>query len=402
MVLRWRVAQVCWALLIVATVGVGLAGLVRGWNHPHLLAGESLSETAATLGLGVYPTIVIGLVIPAVVYTAVAVFVVWRRPRDVMALVFGVTILTNGAVLSRTTQVAYVLVPSTQLLALAIWLIAPTAAAFFLITFPDGRIRQRWSLAAPMLAVIAFVAYPRSVEAILYLPSLPAETGRFWTAVGLASGAYLLGALVQIRRYRHGATSRERQQIKWAIFPLLALLAWVFVVGLLVIAVDHRSAFGAMLLGVIVLTLALPIAWSKAILRHGLYEIDRIISRTASYALIGGALAAVYAGSVVGLQALLPVAGSEIAVAGSTLAAAAAFQPVRLGVQRAVDRRFNRAGYEADRVVEQFTHRLRQEVDLEAVATGLQATVSRTMQPESVGLWLAPRDMAGSTAPDSV
>ncbi|HSK95086.1 MAG TPA: hypothetical protein VK891_00590, partial [Euzebyales bacterium] len=114
----------------------------------------------------------------------------------------------------------------------------------------------------------------------------------------------------------------------------------------------------------------------------------RIISRTVTYALVAGVLGLVYAGSVVGLQAVVPVGGSDLAVAGSTLAAAALFRPLQTRVRRTVDRRFNRARYEVGLVTEQFATQIRREVDLGTVVDDLRAVVNATMQPSSVALWL--------------
>jgi hypothetical protein len=106
---------------------------------------------------------------------------------------------------------------------------------------------------------------------------------------------------------------------------------------------------------------------------------------------VAGVLGLVYAGSVIGLQEIVPSGGSDVAVAGSTLAAAALFHPVRRRVQRAVDRQFNRARYEAVVVTQDYTRRLRQQVDLDAVTHDLLAVVDRTMRPAAAKLWLRAR-----------
>ena len=126
-----------------------------------------------------------------------------------------------------------------------------------------------------------------------------------------------------------------------------------------------------------------------AILRYRLYDIDRLISRTFSYAVLTGLLVGVYALVVTGVTRLLPVSSSQ-AVAVATLAAAALFQPLRRRLQSAVDRRFNRARYDAAQTVEAFTVRLRDEVDLETVRVDLLAVVGQTLEPKHAGLWLRP------------
>jgi DNA integrity scanning protein DisA with diadenylate cyclase activity len=136
-----------------------------------------------------------------------------------------------------------------------------------------------------------------------------------------------------------------------------------------------------------------PIAVGVAILRYRLYEIDRIISRTISYALVTGLLAATFAILIVGLQAVLTpfTGGQTVAVAASTLAVFALFQPVLRRVRRAVDRRFDRARYDGERTAAAFSERLRDQVDMETVTTDLRATVAGAIAPTDLGVWIRPR-----------
>jgi hypothetical protein len=130
----------------------------------------------------------------------------------------------------------------------------------------------------------------------------------------------------------------------------------------------------------LVAVLALPLSMGVAILKYRLYDIDRILSRTVAYAIITGLLVGVYAGLVLLATQVLRFS-SPVAVAASTLAAVALFTPVRRRVQRAVDRRFNRARYDADQTVTRFAARLQDAVDLDSVRADLQATVSGSLQP---------------------
>ena len=128
---------------------------------------------------------------------------------------------------------------------------------------------------------------------------------------------------------------------------------------------------------------------ARPILRYQLYDLDRIISRTLAYGLLTVLLGGGYAGVVLGLGQLLG-RDSSLVVAAATLAVAAAFQPARRRIQRAVDRRFNRRRYDAARMIQAFSGRLRQQVDLEALTGELLAVVEQTMQPTRVSLWLRP------------
>ncbi len=133
-----------------------------------------------------------------------------------------------------------------------------------------------------------------------------------------------------------------------------------------------------------------PVAIIIAILRYRLYEIDRIVSRTLSYALMTALLAAVFVGTNLGLQAIVSNAtgGSTLAVAASTLVVAALFQPVRRRIQAQVDRRFNRARTDADRVVAAFAALTRDEVDLGELRRSIHATASEAVHPAGAALWL--------------
>jgi hypothetical protein len=134
----------------------------------------------------------------------------------------------------------------------------------------------------------------------------------------------------------------------------------------------------------------LPIAIGIAILRYRLYEIDRIVSRTIGWAVVSAILVAVFAAIILVTQAVLaPLTSSNtLAVAVSTLAVAALFQPLRRRVQRGVDHRFNRARYDAEQIIAAFAERMRDEVDLDQLAAEITPTVSRTVQPTSLSLWL--------------
>ena len=140
----------------------------------------------------------------------------------------------------------------------------------------------------------------------------------------------------------------------------------------------------------LVAVLALPVSMGVAILKYRLYDIDRILSRTVAYAIITGLLVGVYAGLVLLATQVLGFA-STWAVAASTLAAAALFTPLRRRVQRLVDRRFNRARYNADRTVAMFAGRLQDAVDLDTVHTDLLSTVSASLQPAHLSVWLQER-----------
>jgi hypothetical protein len=204
----------------------------------------------------------------------------------------------------------------------------------------------------------------------------------------------VVGAGSLVGRFRR-ARGTERQQLKWlALAAVLAAALLGAALTSLIVQGDNAFAFQGSLAGCVAL---LPLAIGAAVTRYRLYDIDRIVSRTVAYALLTVLLGLGYAAVVLGLGRLLPQ-DSSLAVAGATLAVAAAFQPARRRVQRAVDRRFNRRRYDAARTLDGFARRLRDQVDLDALHGELLAVVDQTMQPTRASLWLRPRTAPGAAA----
>ena len=194
----------------------------------------------------------------------------------------------------------------------------------------------------------------------------------------------LLAACSLIVRYRR-SRGVERQQLKWFTSAAVAMIGGFILLGL-------GDAMGFTRPGIVDATLfMLPsIAAGIAIFRYRLYAIDRIISRTVTYALVTALLIGVYVGAVTLMSAAIdPLAGeSPLAVAVATLAAAAAFRPAQQRVQRAVDRRFNRARYDVQRTVEGFRERVRSDVDLDRLCADLVTVTHDALQPATAVVWL--------------
>jgi hypothetical protein len=186
----------------------------------------------------------------------------------------------------------------------------------------------------------------------------------------------------------------QRQQTKWVALCfglLLVVLLLGFVIPSLVVDTANPW-FAWALLATVPLIVLFPVSVAIAILRHRLYDIDRLITRTLTYGLLTVVLGAVYAAAVVVLgQALNPRGGdSTLAVAASTLLVAALFQPARRRIQHTVDRRFNRRRYDAAKTIEAFSARLREEIDLDTLSVELLGVIDQTMQPTKASLWLRP------------
>jgi len=273
-----------------------------------------------------------------------------------------------------------------------------TLPALFL---PDGRLRsRRWrlvvasSVTGAALTVVAGALSPGPLEEMgidnpMGLAGPAGNVAAVLTIVGILLHWLSLppAAVCVVLRFR-ASRGVERQQLRWVAAGVAAAVA-----GLLVSLPGGLGiAPGWISIVIFPALLCPPVAVAVAVLRYRLYDLDRVVSRTLAWALLTGLLGLGYAAVVLGLGRLLPE-GSSLAVAAATLAAAAAFSPLRRRVQGLVDRRFNRRRYDAAGTVEAFAARLRDQVDLDVLHTELLAVVDQTVQPTRASLWLrgAPR-----------
>ena len=258
------------------------------------------------------------------------------------------------------------------------------------LLFPTGRpVSPRWR----------WLVWSSGVSGATVLFATIVGTKR-WTDFNLPNAAYhptlsnvvviagpvmvisVVGSIASVVvRYRR-SSGVLRQQLRW--FVWACLVAIVVLVPELVL---NRHTIVTVVLQLLVV-LGVPLAIGIAILRYRLYDIDRVISRTVSYVIVTGVLVGCYVGVVALATRLLPFS-SAVGVAASTLFVAAAFNPLRRRVQAGVDRRFNRARYDAARTVDVFAARLRDEVDPELVRLDLLDVTARAVQPTRVSLWLA-------------
>jgi hypothetical protein len=276
-----------------------------------------------------------------------------------------------------------------------------------MIIFPAGRMpkdRWRWpAIAAIMAAAFAVIlaalvpTFKVTVDGqAITLPNqftfLPDDSPWDWLTEAFPYpvfvGLLIAGAGSMLVRAGR-ATGPERQQLRWVVAAFAALACAIPFGFAVLIVFGDRAADVAWLPALASFTLP-PIAIGIAILRYRLYDIDRIISRTIAYGLVSAIVAVVFGGVVVFLSTALSslAEGQTVAVAASTLAAFAVFQPVLRRVRRGVDMRFNRARYDAERTVADFSARLRDEVDIATVARDLDTTVLGAVKPASLRLWI--------------
>ena len=278
------------------------------------------------------------------------------------------------------------------------------STAYTVLLFPNGLPSRRWR---PLLVVmtlgLSVITIASALQPTITVGDKPdsvdvpnpigvghykgdIESSPLFAVGGFVLAACMVAAVVSlVVRFRR-SRGIVRAQLKWYALSGAGLVGQMLL-SIFVHPYERSSVSGAVF--VIVLT-AVPVACGLAIFRYRLYDIDRIVSRTVSYAVVTGLIVAMYVGVVALVDGVLG-SSSTVAVAASTLAAAAAFQPLRKRVQRTVDRRFDRAAYDARRTVERFSSALRDEVDVDAVRDDLLTTVTFAVAPTSVSIWLAHR-----------
>jgi hypothetical protein len=351
------------------------------------------------------------------VTAAVGAFIGYRRPQNNVGWVLVLIGLSLSAGMLATQYANRALVDAPGSLPAGIvaawlqtWLWSPLVALFslLLLYFPTGappsprwRIVERTSTAVAALLVVSlafrpgpfetFPAFrnPLGVRALAPLQGILEAT---WGPVLLLIfGAAIASIVVRFRRSR----GVERQQLKYFGFAVAAGVPLVLLNPLLTLtsATDETIAFVAFaLLGPLIAFLLLPLAIGLAILRTHLFDIDRIISRTLAYAVVTAMLAGAFAILVLVPTAVVGRGGGDTpdyVIAGATLIVAALFRPLRRSIQTRLDRRFNRARYDAARIVEGFSARLRQQIDIDALGAQLRAVVVETVHPEHTSVWIA-------------
>ena len=324
-----------------------------------------------------------------------------RRPGNGV----GIAALTVGASWgigfgAMTLTAAFPSTPQAvwlELLDAVVGVIPWLAIVWLLLVFPTGDLDGRSErIVAVALVTMGFVITsgfavdhtpmeytgvpsPLAIPALADLSGAITSDNSFWVLIGLVFVTLVL-LLLRWRR----SQGVERLQYRWLAIGTLAFLVSA-TLGQLV--EEGSIAELVWLVG----GAAIPVAIGIAVLRYRLYEIDRLLSRTVSYLLVVGTLAAVFFGVVAAAGSLFQT-DSDLAVAGSTLAVAALFNPVRKRVQALVDRRFNRSRYDAQLVVDDFAGSLRDRVDTEEVVDGWVGVVAETMQPAAAGVWVRSPD----------
>jgi MFS family permease len=393
------------------TVGLGRAG--RAIGRIALLA---LVLAASAIAAGDPFTL-----LSVAISCSVGAFLIDRRPRNSVGwLVFAIGVTSLATTTSVDLDLAALkagTAPWPQFLSL--WLGAWSGGMNFVcyaavaFVFPSGSLvqRHRRLILVALVSAAVVVFTPALLPwlpfqnadgvTVARIPNLLSPFGANVTAEGPAAIPVFVtlypmlvlaaGVIDLLRRYRR-AVGIERLQIRWLLTAVAFVITAVFYGLAVFVIVGPHAALVAWLPALIAYP-TVAIAIGVAVLRYRLYDIDRIVSRTLSWALVTGVIVAIFATLVLGLQAVLVnvTQAGTVAVALSTLIAAALFQPLRSRIQRAVDRRFDRARYDGQRTATAFADRVRTGVDLDALVDDLTTTADHAVRPATASLWLLHR-----------
>jgi hypothetical protein len=383
-----------WAVIVSLDVALAVAWIPLASFARQLTVANVVSEVVVVGG-----------------YLCVGALIARRLPRNpigwlLLVFVLLVALSTDaGYYVVLAYRLGHRALPAAPLALLLqpLYILATAVFPLIILLFPDGRLSRGWRRAAWAYAVCALLVVGVTglgpaiaavtsghvkVDASGNIISSGSSGGRASAVLGAVVVSVVVVLVVsfvarQVLSWRH-ASGERRQQLKWLASGSVVTLV-TFAVG---IQFSATSAVSNILTTGLV---ALPVSIGVGILKYRLYDIDRIISRTLAYAIVTGVLVGVYAGLVL-LTTEVFGFRTPVAVAASTLAAAALFSPVRGRVQRVVDRRFNRVRYDAEKTVAAFEARLKDAVDLDAVTTDLVAAVDRALEPAHVSVWIGNPD----------
>jgi hypothetical protein len=405
---RRRVRAAAWSLVGFTALELVAVLVLLGMNASVVGTGQMVAEAIFVVAVGVCAGV--GLLIAS------------RLPGIAVGWLLSVIGLSLAASLLLEQYALYGLataagsVPAAWLAGkCAEGLAAQTVMLLFLLIllFPDGRLpSRRWRPVPWAMLAVAAAWTTRGLQAgltvnggiseVLFAAKVtyPNPMGIFprhgWFNVFITVILILVVVIgvvsvASVFARRRGASAELRKQLAWLGYAGLMTGFWALALLVASLAgTDLNGPLGTLLWTCLVLTLVagIPLACAVAVLKYRLYEIDRIISRTLAYAIVTGVLIGVYAGLVLLSTQILTIK-SPVAVAVSTLTAAALFYPLRRRVQQVVDRRFNRARYDAEQTVTAFAARLKDAVDLDSIRDDLAGAVDQALEPAHISVWIS-------------
>ena len=391
----WLVGAVVFVRAIFTDLDAILGLIFDGWPP----AGVHLAASGLGMPASAVAWVWLGIELVLLVSFSAVGLVLFFKKHDGFGTYLGVAFVLIGTRISGpvTYSVAILLPPAEGLMVFLTGL-SLIAFAILLYLFPNGRFVPRWS---PWLLPVIFIWLVLNVMSDKRFMSFTTNN-----AVVLV-GFFAIGLAAQIYRYWKVSTGVERLQtrgvlIAFVLFFLVSTSVYFVAPNVMEQSTPPtpRDLAGFFIFYVLLTgtTILFIVALTLAVLRYRLYDIDLIIRRTLSYAILTFLLGLVYFGSILTFQALftaLTGQNSPITIVISTLAIAALFNPLRLRVQNFIDRRFYRQSYDAQQALANFAATARDEVDMDKLIAELLIVVEETMQPEKTSLWFKPSQRDG-------
>ncbi len=410
--MKTRVIQITWLLLTLTSLWV--FGNILYWFvafFQNLSAKQSLALVEANIPTGVF--FALNLFFVVVIYFAffiVAQLIMLRRGQELFSLLAGIVLLTLGttnavAPMPELFQLYFSKPPMLAIPVNLLNFLGWTLLSTFLVTYPDGKFVPRWSIGLAIFGFFANAFWSTNVETVFTLEGI-------WLGVLVLASliGYCLMLYVQVWRYRNYYSLLQKQQVKWFVVGVIGIFCTVLANIVSIPALVNpnttpQELWRAQWLYLVLssVQVVLPLSIGIAILRYRLWDIDIIIRKTLTYALVVTLLALVYFGGVILLQQLFAritnLQDSTLVTVLSTLVIAALFIPLRNRIQNVIDKRFYRKKYDAQQVLQDFANTVRDETDLEKLTARLMQVVDETMQPKSVSVWLkrTPNDRLRTT-----
>ncbi|HEX2154815.1 MAG TPA: hypothetical protein VHL52_12665 [Acidimicrobiia bacterium] len=390
---RW--VLVVWSIQMVMLLGGLLLWVVQG-----VIRGVPGPVIAGVYVVGVVDVaVVIVYIVAAGALASVAAILVARVPENRTGWILSGVAAWMVVSFSTIMALYFLHSPGSSQTALANWLgawtfVVAVPTSLVLMIFPTGRLpSRRWGI-LPWLAlggitgwILEEAAGPRlGLEEELPNPWANPQLLEFGDGLALLFLPALIGTVASlVVRYRKAARD-VRLQMKWVAYGGVLQVGAILLTWSAEIFSPTDFPVEVVLIGMLS-TLIVPVALGVAILRYRLYDIDHLVSRTVTYLVLSVLLAAVYLGGVIGIQAIFP-SSEGLAVAATTLGLAFLFNPLRRRVQDQMDRRFNRRRFDAERVLQLFTERLRVVHTVEELAADLAGTLQQTLAPASIAVWI--------------
>jgi hypothetical protein len=404
---RLMIARVVWLGLVIPSLVLFIASLPVYYAQIQKPCGDvttcNIAGALTTQGLQGLPAfglsassyaalLTVFFTIIVTIWCGVGLLIFWRRSDEWFALVTAFfLVMFNITYPGFATSTLTLIYPALTIPIIFLSMLGLASLSMFLVLFPNGKLVPRWMGFFLLLAILS------TVSTVIPPTSRFSSNNIPWWIIG-PSNLIVFGTIIfsQIYRYRRVSTLVERQQTKWVVFGIIAVLIGniLFAPILNFLFPSQSNSLASVLAGLAaypLVLLSIPVSVGFAILRYRLYDIDRFINRTLVYGILTVILLTIYFGIIFALQFLLSgiiSRNNDVAIVVSTLTIYAIFQPLRHRIQRIIDQRFYRSKYDAAKIITNFSSTLREEVDLNTLTEHLVAVVQETMQPAHISLWL--------------